>query len=95
NLGIFFIKHPGYRNLPAHYSLSLCVENCKVSFGVFAMFSYVFAILLPAVQGQHFAPAPSPTSDGMTVDQGIACFLMLLALILTYLIHAFDAPLVV
>ncbi|XP_073051971.1 arabinogalactan protein 41-like [Primulina eburnea] len=70
--------------------------NGKVSYGVFAMFSFVFAFFLPAVQGQqHLAPAPSPTSDGTTVDQGIACFLMLLALVLTYLIHAADASLVV
>ncbi|KAL3844510.1 hypothetical protein ACJIZ3_001913 [Penstemon smallii] len=70
--------------------------NCKVSFGVFATIALVFAIFLPAVQGQGhdvLAPAPAPTSDGTTIDQGIACGLMLLALVLTYLIHTFDAPL--
>ncbi|KAF1882922.1 hypothetical protein Lal_00003104 [Lupinus albus] len=30
---------------------------------------------------------PPPTSDGTAVDQGIACVLMLLALLLTYIIH--------
>ncbi|XP_073025062.1 arabinogalactan protein 41-like [Primulina eburnea] len=36
---------------------------------------------------QTFAPAPSPTSDGTTIDQGIAYVLMLVALVLTYIIH--------
>ncbi|RWW50540.1 hypothetical protein BHE74_00043247 [Ensete ventricosum] len=38
-------------------------------------------IVLPAVQAQ--APAPSPTSDGTSIDQGIAYLLMLVALVLT------------
>ncbi|KAJ1284595.1 hypothetical protein BS78_03G216900 [Paspalum vaginatum] len=37
------------------------------------------------------APAPAPTSDGVSVDQGIAYVLMLVALVLTYLIHPLDA----
>ncbi|KAE8056053.1 hypothetical protein FH972_012851 [Carpinus fangiana] len=41
---------------------------------------------------QSLAPAPAPTSDGASIDQGIACVLMLLALVLTYLIHAADMP---
>ncbi|CAN1223039.1 Arabinogalactan protein 16 [Linum perenne] len=36
------------------------------------------------------APAPAPTSDGTSIDQGIAYVLMLLALVLTYIIHAAD-----
>ncbi|KAJ6695349.1 ARABINOGALACTAN PROTEIN 20 [Salix koriyanagi] len=49
----------------------------------------VFAIvLLPIAQAQ--APAPAPTSDGTSIDQGIAYVLMLVALVLTYLIHAAD-----
>ncbi|KAL3635658.1 hypothetical protein CASFOL_020205 [Castilleja foliolosa] len=70
--------------------------NCKVSFGVFATFALAFAIIMPAVQGQGYgimAPAPAPASDGTAIDQGIAYGLMLLALVLTYLIHSFDAPL--
>ncbi|CAN0825170.1 Arabinogalactan protein 20 [Linum grandiflorum] len=35
--------------------------------------------------------APSPTSDGTSIDQGIAYVLMLTALVLTYLIHPLDA----
>uniref|UniRef100_A0A0E0FQG5 Uncharacterized protein n=1 Tax=Oryza nivara TaxID=4536 RepID=A0A0E0FQG5_ORYNI len=37
------------------------------------------------------APAPAPTSDGTSVDQGIAYVLMFVALALTYLIHPLDA----
>ncbi|KAJ6326659.1 hypothetical protein OIU76_003928 [Salix suchowensis] len=48
----------------------------------------VFAIVLPIAQAQ--APAPAPTSDGTSIDQGIAYVLMLVALVLTYLIHAAD-----
>ncbi|XP_073128790.1 arabinogalactan protein 41 [Henckelia pumila] len=40
-----------------------------------------------AAHFQTFAPAPSPTSDGTTIDQGIAYVLMLVALVLTYIIH--------
>ncbi|KAL7146191.1 hypothetical protein ABFS83_06G024500 [Erythranthe nasuta] len=40
-----------------------------------------------AANAESFAPAPSPTSDGTTIDQGIAYALMLLALVLTYIIH--------
>ncbi|CAN1189571.1 Arabinogalactan protein 20 [Linum perenne] len=51
----------------------------------------IFAIAMPAaVQAQIMAPAPAPTSDGTSIDQGIAYVLMLLALVLTYLIHAAD-----
>ncbi|EEF51308.1 arabinogalactan protein 41 [Ricinus communis] len=49
----------------------------------------IFAIALP-VQAQSSAPAPAPTSDGTSIDQGIAYVLMLVALVLTYLIHAAD-----
>ncbi|CAN0910378.1 Arabinogalactan protein 16, partial [Linum grandiflorum] len=56
----------------------------------------MFAIALPAAaQAQIMAPAPAPaaTSDGTSIDQGIAYVLMLLALVLTYLIHAAEMPL--
>ncbi|EYU40039.1 hypothetical protein MIMGU_mgv1a020427mg [Erythranthe guttata] len=55
----------------------------------------VFAIFAPVVRGHGnggLAPAPAPTSDGTAIDQGIAYGLMVLALVLTYLIHTFDAP---
>ena len=64
----------------------MAVSN--ISYGVFAaIVAMIGAIFMPLAHGQSSAPAPSPTSDGATIDQGIACILMLLALVLTYLIH--------
>ncbi|KAJ9171478.1 hypothetical protein P3X46_014842 [Hevea brasiliensis] len=57
--------------------------------GFFALFTLIFLIFSPSVRAQ--APAPAPTSDGTSVDQGIAYALMLVALVLTYLIHPLDA----
>ncbi|PWA65207.1 arabinogalactan protein 20 [Artemisia annua] len=48
-------------------------------------------VLLGCANAQSFAPAPAPTSDGTSVDQGIAYGLMIAALLLTYLIHPMDA----
>nr|KYP58679.1 Arabinogalactan peptide 20 [Cajanus cajan] len=49
--------------------------------------------LMPAaVHAQIQAPAPAPTSDGPSLDQGIAYVLMLLALVLTYIIHTAEIP---
>ncbi|TVT97372.1 hypothetical protein EJB05_32960, partial [Eragrostis curvula] len=50
----------------------------------------VLAIVMPAVVAAQ-APAPAPTSDGTSVDQCIAYTLMIVALVLTYLIHPLDA----
>ncbi|THU70474.1 hypothetical protein C4D60_Mb08t25390 [Musa balbisiana] len=61
----------------------------RASFGLVAVMLLALAIVLPAVQAQ--APAPAPTSDGTSIDQGIAYLLMLVALVLTYLIHPLDA----
>ena len=49
----------------------------------------LFTISLPAAAAAAMddAQSPSPTNDGTTVDQGIAYVLMLLALIVTYIIH--------
>ncbi|CAL4955344.1 unnamed protein product [Urochloa decumbens] len=49
----------------------------------------VVAVLAAAANAQ--GPAPAPASDGTSVDQGIAYVLMLVALVLTYLIHPLDA----
>ncbi|WCJ26448.1 arabinogalactan protein 16 [Euphorbia peplus] len=64
----------------------------RISIGVFTLaIALIFALTLPAaVQAQATAPAPAPTSDGASLDQGIAYALMLVALALTYLIHAAD-----
>ncbi|GMI98439.1 Arabinogalactan protein 20, arabinogalactan protein 20 [Hibiscus trionum] len=53
----------------------------------------VFAFVSRNVEAQSAAPAPSPapTSDGTSIDQGIAYILMLVALVLTYLIHPLDS----
>ena len=70
--------------------------NCKAySFHIFATFALILAVITPAAHGHGndaFAPASTPTSDGTAIDQGIAYCLMLLALVLTYIIHIFDAP---
>ncbi|KAG8070402.1 hypothetical protein GUJ93_ZPchr0006g45819 [Zizania palustris] len=52
-------------------------------------FVVVIVIVMPAAAAQ--APTPAPTSDGTSIDQGIAYMLMLVALVLTYLIHPLDA----
>ncbi|KAK9056138.1 hypothetical protein SSX86_027227 [Deinandra increscens subsp. villosa] len=57
------------------------------------MFAVLLSIVCPCVEAQSFAPAPAPalSSDGTSVDQGIAYALMIVALLLTYLIHPLDA----
>ncbi|KVH90056.1 arabinogalactan protein 41 [Cynara cardunculus var. scolymus] len=65
------------------------MATSKFSFGV----ALIFAIAFPAaVHAQPLAPAPAPTSDGTSIDQGIAYVLMLVALVLTYVIHILDSP---
>ncbi|GMI69591.1 Arabinogalactan protein 20, arabinogalactan protein 20 [Hibiscus trionum] len=59
--------------------------------GAMAILALAFAIVSPYVEAQSAAPAPSPTSDGTSIDQGIAYVLMVVALMLTYLIHPLDA----
>ncbi|KAJ4851523.1 hypothetical protein Tsubulata_043461 [Turnera subulata] len=61
--------------------------SSRTVIGVLTIFSLVFAI----VKAESPAPAPAPTSDGTSIDQGIAYLLMLVALVLTYLIHPLDA----
>ncbi|KAB2618415.1 arabinogalactan peptide 20-like [Pyrus ussuriensis x Pyrus communis] len=63
------------------------MEILKVEFFVMAVFALVISLLLPSINAQSLAPAPAPTSDGVAVDQGIAYGLMVLALLLTYIIH--------
>uniref|UniRef100_A0A2P2IIM6 Arabinogalactan peptide 22-like n=1 Tax=Rhizophora mucronata TaxID=61149 RepID=A0A2P2IIM6_RHIMU len=59
----------------------------RVSSGVLATIAILYAVISPLAHAQSSAPAPSPISDGTTIDQGIAYVLMLVALVLTYLIH--------
>ncbi|KAJ0053375.1 hypothetical protein Pint_00538 [Pistacia integerrima] len=63
----------------------------RAFFCFLAVLAIFLAIISPSVDAQSTAPAPSPTSDGTSVDQGIAYVLMLVALVLTYLIHPLDA----
>ncbi|PSS11669.1 Arabinogalactan peptide 16 like [Actinidia chinensis var. chinensis] len=62
-----------------------------VCVGVLVLFAFVSAVVFPSVQAQSMAPAPTPASDGTSIDQGIAYVLMLVALVLTYVIHPLDA----
>uniref|UniRef100_A0A0D9WE00 Arabinogalactan peptide 16 n=1 Tax=Leersia perrieri TaxID=77586 RepID=A0A0D9WE00_9ORYZ len=59
----------------------------RIPFALVAAAVLVFAVTAVAAQ----APAPAPASDGTSVDQGIAYLLMIVALVLTYLIHPLDA----
>ncbi|KAG2332047.1 hypothetical protein Bca52824_003227 [Brassica carinata] len=54
-------------------------------------YSHLFSPSSRLAGAQSLAPAPAPTSDGTSIDQGIAYLLMVLALVLTYLIHPLDA----
>ncbi|GMP61225.1 hypothetical protein CsSME_00023768 [Camellia sinensis var. sinensis] len=65
----------------------------RVVTGVLALVAIVLGVVWPSAEAHSMAPAPAPApaSDGTTIDQGIACVLMLVALILTYLIHPLDA----
>ncbi|KMZ73311.1 arabinogalactan protein 20 [Zostera marina] len=60
-------------------------------FGPISIVAILFGIVIPGVFAQAQGPAPAPTSDGASIDQGIAYALMLVALVLTYLIHPLDA----
>ncbi|TVU33365.1 hypothetical protein EJB05_25191 [Eragrostis curvula] len=64
----------------------------RAPLGAVAVAALVVAIFMPAAAAAAAqAPAPAPTSDGTSIDQGIAYILMLVALVLTYLIHPLDA----
>ncbi|KAK1610337.1 hypothetical protein QYE76_034010 [Lolium multiflorum] len=61
------------------------------SVGLVAVAALVVGIAMPASAAVAVQPpAPAPSSDGTTIDQGIAYVLMLVALVLTYLIHPLD-----
>ncbi|CAN6358122.1 unnamed protein product, partial [Urochloa humidicola] len=60
-------------------------------FGLAVKLFAIFAVAMPALAAAQQAPAPAPTSDGTSIDQGIAYLLMIVALVLTYLIHPLDA----
>ncbi|MED6194670.1 hypothetical protein PIB30_030623 [Stylosanthes scabra] len=59
----------------------------------FSLMSLVLFAISGFAQSQQFtpspshAPAPAPSSDGASLDQGIAYLLMLVALAITYMFH--------
>ncbi|KAF7819729.1 Arabinogalactan peptide 20 [Senna tora] len=63
------------------------VFNLRLQFFLMPIIALALLLVVPTINAQTPAPAPPPTSDGMAVDQGIAYVLMLLALLLTYIIH--------
>ncbi|GKV11860.1 hypothetical protein SLEP1_g23079 [Rubroshorea leprosula] len=65
------------------------MELFPVQFFVMEVSVLALAIVLPSIGAESPAPAPAPTttSDGVTVDQGVAYVLMLLALVITYIVH--------
>ncbi|XVE98045.1 hypothetical protein REPUB_Repub03eG0071500 [Reevesia pubescens] len=63
------------------------MEMLRVQFAVMAVFALLLALVVPSINAQSHPPAPPPTSDVAAVDQGIAYVLMLVALVLTYIIH--------
>ncbi|OWM68684.1 hypothetical protein CDL15_Pgr023649 [Punica granatum] len=67
--------------------------SLRTVFSAMAMFALACAICWPpsVAKADSMAPAPAPASDGTSIDQGIAYVLMLMAVLLTYLIHPLDA----
>ncbi|KAG5019171.1 hypothetical protein AAZX31_06G119300 [Glycine max] len=59
----------------------------SASLRVVAFLSLILAALMTVASSQVTAPAPAPTSDGTTIDQAVAYVLMLVALVLTYIMH--------
>ncbi|KAI5083387.1 hypothetical protein GOP47_0003130 [Adiantum capillus-veneris] len=59
----------------------------------FPLLSLLIVFLLVHHANAQFspAPAPPPTSDGTSIDLGIAYALMFVALAVTYLLHPIDA----
>ncbi|GMJ00940.1 Arabinogalactan protein 20, arabinogalactan protein 20 [Hibiscus trionum] len=59
-----------------------------ISSTTFMAVALIFALVF--VEAQSASLAPPSTTDGTSIDQVIAYVLMLLALVLTYLIHPSD-----
>ncbi|KAF9687890.1 hypothetical protein SADUNF_Sadunf02G0140300 [Salix dunnii] len=68
--------------------MAVCASS-EAFTGVLAIVILVLPVVSLSAEAQ--SPAPAPTSDGTTIDQGIAYLLMLVALALTYVIHPLDA----
>ncbi|KAK9910243.1 hypothetical protein M0R45_034211 [Rubus argutus] len=70
--------------------MAACFGFSKAIFRVLTVLALLFFASASAAPAAS-APAPAPASDGTSIDQGIAYVLMLVALVLTYLIHPLDA----
>ncbi|KAL4390611.1 hypothetical protein AHAS_Ahas03G0162400 [Arachis hypogaea] len=84
--------------------MTFLIALSSSSSGVLALYTLLLAIFQPAIiEAQSLSPAP--TSDGdypfsyllfhlisecTSIDQGIAYVLMLVALVLTYLVHPLN-----
>ncbi|KAL0923898.1 hypothetical protein M5K25_004684 [Dendrobium thyrsiflorum] len=49
--------------------------------------AFFLTVLMEIAHGQMTKKAPSRWIDGKSIDQGIAYFLMLVALLVTFLVH--------
>ncbi|KOM54152.1 hypothetical protein LR48_Vigan10g004400 [Vigna angularis] len=63
------------------------MEVLRLQLFAMSLIALAFASLPSSINAQILPPAPALTSDGISVDQGVAYVLMLLALVLTYIIH--------
>lgn len=56
---------------------------------IFPLLTILFMAISHMGHAQNFdiSPAPTPTSDAQILDQGIAYSLMLVALVITYMLH--------
>ncbi|ESW09559.1 hypothetical protein PHAVU_009G137200 [Phaseolus vulgaris] len=63
----------------------MAVSSASVRVATFLIL--IIAALMTVASSEVTAPAPAPTSDGTTIDQTIAYVLMLVALVLTYIMH--------
>ncbi|WVZ69414.1 hypothetical protein U9M48_018202 [Paspalum notatum var. saurae] len=84
--------HPAPEERARRFDRCLCLRPTKMAPSSRASVVLVMAVVATlAAAANAQAPAPAPTSDGISVDQGIAYVLMLVALVVTYLIHPLDA----
>ncbi|CAL5186498.1 unnamed protein product [Lathyrus oleraceus] len=60
-----------------------------VNIFIFPILSILFMAISHMAHAQNLdlSPATAPTSDGTNLDQGIAYFLMVMALLITYMLH--------
>ncbi|KAL4589655.1 hypothetical protein LXL04_002563 [Taraxacum kok-saghyz] len=61
---------------------------------VVALISFMLMAVFEVNRAQELAPSPAPTlpsNDGAAIDQGIAYFLLLVALAITYLIFGYGS----